>query len=367
MNSASNLQNIEILNSLYKELLLFGSLDEFSNASDAEFQLKSLRSLLRLGDYVAESVAVPAVFAKIEIFKPTTVVNLVELHTKLLFHKLGNNFFDSLDSVIPEIEFLESGAAMVHFHRSIKALPAADKQRAVQVVLKTILSHAPENFPMKGSPSPQYAQISEGFLQDEFLETEYITNLMKVFEIHEKLATSAGKRIEYQLVYYILDFINQYHQKVMQKHMGYGWKKDSSNFDRELDFMRRYLKKYRNRFLDRRYTDASQDLGDFIGFESARTDYGSNPFLFWIFTVLTGPFEHQNWDELFKDPGEMSYTLWMREIGRGKLHEFLRNVPDEQLSQYLPLSMAKGVPIRPGSSRRKTWISAKDLFAGGAN
>jgi hypothetical protein len=85
-----------------------------------EIQLKYLKSLFLLGDYIhSNGLLTNREIGNIEIFNPTTVVKLVELHVDCLITSKGKNLFDSAEWVNPPIDLLISNPSLKHFHRSM--------------------------------------------------------------------------------------------------------------------------------------------------------------------------------------------------------------------------------------------------------
>ncbi|KAI9607117.1 hypothetical protein H4Q26_005631 [Puccinia striiformis f. sp. tritici PST-130] len=92
---------------------------------------------------------------------------MVKFHIELLFLKHKNKFFVAPDSVIPQLEFLTTGSAVKHLHRSIKALTDEDQQHVVYLSLRTVVSHA-----LRTSPIVNWVPLTPTSLQD-FVGTSF--------------------------------------------------------------------------------------------------------------------------------------------------------------------------------------------------
>ncbi|KAH9451103.1 hypothetical protein Pst134EB_018601 [Puccinia striiformis f. sp. tritici] len=148
------------------------------------FQLESFREVLKnnrplsdenlaiwesLQNKLTEYRPMPSKLIKSsKIFQLKYLMEMVEFHIDLLFLKNGQKFFDSPDSVIPQLEFMTTGLAFKHFHGFIEALSVKDKKQVVYVALKTTLSHVTECFPQKGQLSRTFLMYREMFLRTGF-------------------------------------------------------------------------------------------------------------------------------------------------------------------------------------------------------
>ncbi|POW18144.1 hypothetical protein PSHT_06146 [Puccinia striiformis] len=226
--------------------ILQGALMRFQAEShlieeDATFLLGFLKTLYLLGDFIHDYHLMPASFIDdIEIFKRNTLLKMIEYHIDLLFNKWKEKFFDIPDSIIPQFDFLTTGRAVEHFHRSIRALRKEDHKHVVYVVLSTILRHAPWGY---RGPSPRLAEI-----RSEFIRSDFLGNLdgLSPEIIHQKLDEHAGsefndhpivhliatmtnafrmpsrnsvrptKKLDFQMMYYIIDFLEEYYQPIMK-------------------------------------------------------------------------------------------------------------------------------------------------------
>jgi hypothetical protein len=109
------------LNSLQKRIEGFKSVDRVPESTETDFQLKFLGAVLLMRHYVLRHKLFPSkLIDSIEIFKAKSLVEMTQLHVQLLFRRWGNQYFDAVESVVPELEFLTSDQAVEQFHNSIK-------------------------------------------------------------------------------------------------------------------------------------------------------------------------------------------------------------------------------------------------------
>ncbi|KAA1080873.1 hypothetical protein PGT21_024357 [Puccinia graminis f. sp. tritici] len=254
---------------LQEKLISLSKKDLFAKLKNHTFQLAFLKSFFQLGDYIFRYGLLPSTFIdSIEIFKPKILQEMVKLHIDLLFLKYGPHFFVAQDSVVPQIEFLTNGLAVEHFHRSIKALSAEDEKHLVYHVLSTIWYHM-----IKWFPGPQltlgFTTNAETFRHAEFLKqadslsaalldapeiehmntiynapiAQLVRSLVNDFRIPDRTAVQI--RIQFQMTFYILEFLDQYYKPIMMKALV--WPNNYSDLQKELKFMGSYLKFFRNR------------------------------------------------------------------------------------------------------------------------
>ncbi|EFP84439.1 uncharacterized protein PGTG_10159 [Puccinia graminis f. sp. tritici CRL 75-36-700-3] len=329
-------EKIKTLNALHNLLLEFKSSDRLPNPAEAEFQLNFLRSFFLLGDYIMRYELLPSeVIGTVEIFKSKNLVEMVEWHTQLLFHKLGRDFFESPESVVPELEFLTSGRAVKHFHRSIKALPDEGQKQVVHAVLGTILSRWPNQFlsDQEVSPSARFSQIRQSFFDAKLLEgagshSSAITRLpdtknhieqddrLRLIRLTEDLVTffegpemtkALNQRIEYQLVWYMLDFISHYHLPILQEVVR---KRDQNWLPRQFIFMTSHFRKYRNRNVDNTPGAKEYDMGPFKEILSHQIKK-NRTFIKWINTYIFKIFPYTGWTYPHESDKYLRLNLWM--------------------------------------------------------
>ncbi|KAI7961642.1 hypothetical protein MJO28_002131 [Puccinia striiformis f. sp. tritici] len=320
-------QKIEMWNELQKRILEFTSSETVPDAKEAEFQLDFLKHFCLLSDHIARYGLIPS-SDKIESFKPKTTVKMAELHTELLFRTLGPKFYGNRASVIPELEFWESGSAVRHFHRSIAALSKEDQGHVVHGVLRTILSHTPEQLGPNALPSERFKQLRQEFQRADFLQDarslslaledkqasnqlenadhlRFVTFVKDLLDFFQEPETETfNHRLEFQLVYYMIDFLDQFHHPIIDT-IGQHTENPSSTvlkdinvdlFRDQLKFMRVYLKKYRNNSRDTSYK-GTKDWQDLQPFKELMRGKGENSRLFdrWICQSVGDIFVHRSW------------------------------------------------------------------------
>ncbi|KAH9463986.1 hypothetical protein Pst134EB_003527 [Puccinia striiformis f. sp. tritici] len=235
---------MKIWNSLQNALIGFQSQDDPSRVTDPKFKLAFLECLYLLGDLIHEHQLLPSYFIKsIEIFKPEIFFKMVQYNVDLLFNQWRGGFFGSPQYLMPRVEFLKTMQSVKHFHRSIKAFdPVKDHQHLahlIHVVLSTIMRHAPWD---EADSSARFIEIREGFTRSDFLkhadilssrlsnkepgqdslansETIQVVLLIKSLDtfFHDPARTmiSNKEKLEYQITYYILKFIERYYRPIM--------------------------------------------------------------------------------------------------------------------------------------------------------
>ncbi|KAA1071008.1 hypothetical protein PGTUg99_012424 [Puccinia graminis f. sp. tritici] len=322
-------ESITIWNSLQGKLIDI-SKESRRDATKVDFHLAFLKSLFQLGDQIVRYGLLPSKFIEsIEIFKPKTLREMVKLHIDLMFLKHGPDFFVAEDSVVPEIEFLTNGLAVKHFHRSIEALPTEDQAHLVYLLLSTTLGHMAECFPGSQLSLP-FKLIVEGFREAEFLGqarnffsglrdapgiehlqtadyvllTATIDTLVASFRY--PLTDSVNSRLEFQMVYYMLEFFDQFYKPILARIRG-SW----GNYpllDKQLRYMRGCLKFFRNR--DQYPSSMYENLD--MSFSTILADQ----LTLWINGRLGAPFNDKN---LMKIRGKVpkpkvKFSTWMSEL-----------------------------------------------------
>ncbi|EFP90253.2 uncharacterized protein PGTG_16531 [Puccinia graminis f. sp. tritici CRL 75-36-700-3] len=239
---------------LQEKLISLSKKDLFAKLKNRTFQLAFLKSFFQLGDYIFRYGLLPSTFIdSIEIFKPKILQEMVKLHIDLLFLKYGPHFFVAQDSVVPQIEFLTNGLAVEHFHRSIKGpqltlgfTTNAETFRHAEFLkqadsLSAALLDAPEIEHMNTIYNAPIAQLVRSLVND--------------FRIPDRTAVQI--RIQFQMTFYILEFLDQYYKPIMMKALV--WPNNYSDLQKELKFMGSYLKFFRNRD---QYPSKQQLVGD---------------------------------------------------------------------------------------------------------
>jgi hypothetical protein len=89
--------------------------------AEADFLLEFLKSFFLLGDSIYTYGLLPAPFIKkIQIFRAPTIFDMIGRHIDWMFRRNQGNFFDHAESVIPQLEFLQTAPSVNHFHRTLK-------------------------------------------------------------------------------------------------------------------------------------------------------------------------------------------------------------------------------------------------------
>ncbi|KAI7947521.1 hypothetical protein MJO28_009429 [Puccinia striiformis f. sp. tritici] len=324
---------IELWNPLEKKLIDFqtaqhDALDDIK----AEFQLDFLRSLFLLGDYIFTYGLLPSEFIEnIKIFQPQTVKDMVKFHIELLFLKHKHKFFVAPDSVIPQLEFLTTGSAVKHLHRSIKD---EDQQHVVYLSLRTVVSHALENFPDRQLGSA-YTDISSRFCRDEFLdEARRLSSALRdepdidhlkrsehssVVLLIEKLliyfrspmSTVIFRRLGFQLTFYILEYLEHNFQPIMEAMLR---EDEPILFQMQLKFTSSYLKFFRNRDQYPISMYENPDMSFLTMWEDESKDPDSVHLRRWIRVFFVDTFQHDTWQELEGTTPTERYNIWMARL-----------------------------------------------------
>ncbi|KAH9461398.1 hypothetical protein Pst134EA_017704 [Puccinia striiformis f. sp. tritici] len=327
---------IELWNPLEKKLIDFqtahhDALDDIK----AEFQRDFLKSLFLLGDYIFTYGLLPSEFIEnIKIFQPQTVKDMVKFHIELLFLKHKNKFFVAPDSVIPQLEFLTTGSAVKHLHRSIKALTDEDQQHVVYLSLRTVVSHALKNFPDRQLGSA-YTDISSRFCRDEFLdEARRLSSALRdepdidhlkrsehssVVRLIEKLliyfrspmSTVIFRRLGFQLTFYILEYLEHNFQPIMEAMLR---EDEPILFQMQLKFTSSYLKFFRNRDQYPITMYENPDMSFLTMWEDESKDPDSVHLRRWIRVFFVDTFNHDSWQELEGTTPTERYNIWMARL-----------------------------------------------------
>ncbi|KAH9450390.1 hypothetical protein Pst134EA_027093 [Puccinia striiformis f. sp. tritici] len=322
---------IDLWNSLQAKLLSLQSPRVSPSYKDrAVLSLGFIQSMYLMGDYIINYRMMDTEFIKeMQIFKPDYLVKMVELHIEFQFLRLGDRFFDSPESIIPTLGFLKNGPAVFHFHRSIEALSAEDQTHVVYGALKTIWLHAGAVFPLEA-----ITHLRIGFLRRmKFIEeADSLSSTLKgaggeggnaieiehllIVEILDKLAYFFHNppmssylqttRIEFQLVFFVLIFIDLHYPLIMEtikRRM-----EDPIQFEKKLKFMTDWIKFYRNRNQDP--SDESDKSTAFFGI--ARWAKKHDPMLAkWINDVTSIVFKHDRWESGSPTLQPQQFNIWM--------------------------------------------------------
>ncbi|KAH9442316.1 hypothetical protein Pst134EB_028571 [Puccinia striiformis f. sp. tritici] len=308
-------KEMTIWNSLQTSLIGFQARNHLVK-TDAKFLLGFLKILYRLRDLIHEYRLMPTNFINnLEISKPQTLFNMVEYYIELSFSKWQGKFFEIPGSLIPQLEFLTTRLSAKHFSRSINDLGAKHQRDIVYLVLTSILRHEPCDSP---DSSQSFTRIREEILHGDFLgevdrlssaskrselgidvladiQNHRIVGLIKsmvhLFQNPSRTSIGRTERLHYQLVFYIIDFIEKYHQPIFNKIVSEGG--TSVLFEKQLKYMRAYLKSFQTSFEDWNYFMKPESDKTFQ--TMTRTSLHEDPSLHhWITTITHYKFKHND-------------------------------------------------------------------------
>ncbi|KAH9472262.1 hypothetical protein Pst134EA_002885 [Puccinia striiformis f. sp. tritici] len=324
---------IPIWNSLQRQVLAFATEGPKFTPRQADSLVEILQSYYLLGDYIYTYGLLPASFIKsMAIFRFPTIAHVLSTYVKALCAR-NRDYFDESDSVIPQMEFLTTARSVAHFHRSLKALPARYHFFVVYLALWTTLNHAPFYF-VQDPPSGSFSQVCAPFrelpfvnrarrLSRELVKTpdmDYRSNikslsavtaiedLAKFFHAPPRATRSDLDRVEFQMVFYILDFVDKYFQPIIKTMIHR--KEISPIFPEQLEYMRGYLRFFHHRTENpASFGFSKQDrafLKMYLGW--AHQDASLRE---WIKTVPLTLLPHVGWSDCFGILREQKYNLWM--------------------------------------------------------
>ncbi|KNF03285.1 hypothetical protein PSTG_03550 [Puccinia striiformis f. sp. tritici PST-78] len=308
-------KEMTIWNSLQTSLIGFQARNHLVK-TDAKFLLGFLKILYRLRDLIHEYRLMPTNFINnLEISKPQTLFNMVEYYIELSFSKWQGKFFEIPGSLIPQLEFLTTRLSAKHFSRSINDLGAKHQRDIVYLVLTSILRHEPCDSP---DSSQSFTRIREEILHGDFLgevdrlssaskrselgidvladiQNHRIVGLIKsmvhLFQNPSRMSIGRTERLHYQLVFYIIDFIEKYYQPIFNKIVSEGG--TSVLFEKQLKYMRAYLKSFQTSFEDWNYFMKPESDKTFQ--TMTRTSLHEDPSLHhWITTITHYKFKHND-------------------------------------------------------------------------
>ncbi|KAI7950547.1 hypothetical protein MJO29_009221 [Puccinia striiformis f. sp. tritici] len=215
----------------------------------------------------------------------------------------------------------------------LETLPAEDQKHVVYAALSATLYHTPGCFPRRDiQVSDWFTEISRLFRRPELLEQlDGLSASLKDSADMDDLLNKRGnfpivqlvnklinyfrspswrnhqRKLEYQLVYYILEFLEDNYKPVMVA-MLRRRREDLIFYQKQLKCLRTYLKFYRNR---NQYPSHIYENPDMTFLALIRSDY----VLFkWVFTYVADTFEHKSWYELRGTTPERQFTLWMSDV-----------------------------------------------------
>ncbi|KAI7957705.1 hypothetical protein MJO29_005922 [Puccinia striiformis f. sp. tritici] len=240
------------------------------------------------------------------------------------------------------------------FKSSDKVPSNPKEEKVVHAIMGKVLSHTREFFSSRGSQlSEPFTKIHHEFNQPEFLEQAHslslalkdedvpatINHLMNgspIASFTEKLIDFfknpemktpdlEQRRIEYQLVYYMLNFLDRNHPQIISKTVKRTEnilpmeKRDKHRyvFEEQLEFMRGYLKQFPNQNRDDYYTGEAQDLSRF-GKMVLDSSGKFHLFRNWIDTYVVKIFDHTDWINWSRRNKRLQFDLWMGKLANKK-------------------------------------------------
>ncbi|EHS64473.1 uncharacterized protein PGTG_22353 [Puccinia graminis f. sp. tritici CRL 75-36-700-3] len=209
-------ESITIWNSLQEKLIDISKKPRDVNKVD--FQLAFLKSLFQLGDQIVRYGLLPSKFIEsIEIFKPKTLLEMAHLVYLLLSTTLGHM-----------AEYFPGSQLSLPFKLIIEGFRETE-----------FLGQARNFFSgLRDAPGIEHLHTA-----DYVLLTATIDNLVAFFRY--PLTDSVNSRLEFQMVYYMLEFFDQFYEPILARIRG-SW----GNYhllDKQLRYMRGCLKFFRNR------------------------------------------------------------------------------------------------------------------------
>ncbi|KAI7961396.1 hypothetical protein MJO28_001885 [Puccinia striiformis f. sp. tritici] len=331
-------ESIRIWNSVEERLAEFGSgSTRIATPSEGEFIADFLRTYYLLGDYVYTHGLLPAnVIAKMKLFNFPTLADRINLYIRALC-RAHDYYFDEASSVIPQMEFLTTGRSVAHFHRSLKALHPKYHSAIVYLAVRATINAAPLEL-SQGLSRGSFSWLCAGFVQLTFFNraehlssalmrtpdmdhrgtikshsvVDLIRELTKFF--HEPLVRELSDevRVEFQIVFYMLDFIDRYLQPIIKTMIDR--EQIPTIFPKQMQYMRSYL-----RFFHKQYENPAgfkYSIKDtaFIKMGQGRSSKNAS-LRQWIRDVPLILFPHVGWRDrlgLQRSPN-IKYNLWMCE------------------------------------------------------
>ncbi|KAI9608508.1 hypothetical protein H4Q26_004691 [Puccinia striiformis f. sp. tritici PST-130] len=326
---------------LENRLIGFEAEDKCLRVNAPNFKLRFLVVFYTLGDLICRHQLLPSYFIKeIEIFNTPTLLKMIQYHVDLLFAQGKKRFFDRSDSVIPQLDFLSNSPNFKHFHRSIKsyveirqvelpslhrnfffstlsiilpqALPVEDHRSVVYLVLTTIMKQAPW-FESAGDGGGTLGVLH--FIKSAKHSPRANLPIIKMmgavvrFLHHPAKRCTNKTRVEFQVVYYVADFLNKYYRPLFEAVMiRENW--NLTLFRDQMNYLGAYLQLFRNRSDDTNHLAQSQ-LESFLNLPEPNNIFRSTPLIKWMKDVATSTFDHKltlDYHLLDKSP---PFTLWM--------------------------------------------------------
>ncbi|KAI7933474.1 hypothetical protein MJO29_016852 [Puccinia striiformis f. sp. tritici] len=209
-----------------------------------------------------------------------------------------------------------------------------DQQHVVYLSLRTVVSHALENFPDRQLGSA-YTDISSRFCRDEFLdEARRLSSALRdepdidhlkrsehssVVRLIEKLliyfrspmSTVIFRRLGFQLTFYILEYLEHNFQPIMEAMLR---EDEPILFQMQLKFTSSYLKFFRNRDQYPITMYKNPDMSFLTMWEDESKDPDSVHLRRWIRVFFVDTFNHDSWQELEGTTPTERYNIWMARL-----------------------------------------------------
>ncbi|KAI7947557.1 hypothetical protein MJO28_009465, partial [Puccinia striiformis f. sp. tritici] len=291
-------------------------------------QTTLIKSLYFMGDFILRNGMMPPEFIdNIQIFKLETLQKMIEYHIELQFEWFERDFFDHLLKLC------------VLTDSTIEALSERDQMHVVYTTLKTIMRLAHNNMPGdEGQLSEQFAPLRHEFLQLDFLAevdslSSRLSDRQDAIDLHNfnnlpivilldytiqffqnpLINFPPGQtRIEFQLVYFILDFTHRYYRPLlddivnkMENPLG------SALFEKQFKYISSWFNWYRSKDQDPSVLK-QPDPSFFEIADDNRRDY---VFRQWVDRVTIAIFRHD-------DTASSSFNLWMKRPYSQSFHHF---------------------------------------------
>jgi hypothetical protein len=214
---------------------------------------------------------------------------------------------------------------------TFKALSTTDQRQVVHLILSKIMSHAPWYKNLRNNISIEFSKIQAVVTRTNFLAeidrilgeiaaepernpllemANYETNSMVVRVINfledpPQTESIHTQRLEFQVVYYLADFLNTYAKPILKgtaRLMG-----EESSFYKQLGFLNGYFKYFHNLFQDPNFPKEKQDPTFLVTLKHSSSHDLS--FYFWVDSVIQPIFRQKKLIDGVD--GAPNYSLWM--------------------------------------------------------
>ncbi|POV97760.1 hypothetical protein PSHT_14378 [Puccinia striiformis] len=315
----------KIWNSLQDKLLEFKSIqnEEPETPKDPTFQLIFLRSLFLMGDYIFTHGLMPAKFIEsIEIFN---VKKHYRRWSSSTFNFCSSNEGKPFLTRRTQNTHLVAGSSLSDY-----TLPAEDQKHVVYAALsatciiqqdaspgvtfKSVGYSEGPSFSSNWIVSPHHSRTRQTWIipwiRGKTSNCSARKQINQLFPISNM--DDIPRKIEFQMVYYILEFLEDNYKSVMEA-MLRRRREDLIFYEKQLKCLRTYLKFYRNRV---QYPSHIYENPDMSFLTLIRTD---DVLFEWIETYVADTLWHRTWFGLRCTTPEKKFTLWMNEIYNIKL------------------------------------------------